>query len=72
MVLGRYDTPYKTSTRKLDVFIDTAADNRAVHGLGTTGNSGLMSIHDARAANSITYTSPDMSGMCAAASVFNQ
>lgn len=72
LVLGRNDTPYKTSTRKLDVFIDTAADNRGGDGTGVgTGNTGLMSGHDLRLANSLTYTSPSMNGMSvAAASVF--
>jgi predicted porin len=71
VVLGRNDTPYKTSTRKLDVFIDTVADNRSGTGAGTTGNSGLMSNHDTRWQNSLTYTSPAMGGMSVAvATVF--
>ncbi len=71
VVLGRNDTPYKVSTRRLDVFIDTAADNRTGSGNGTAGNNGLMSIHDLRWANSLTYTSPNMNGMSVAvATVF--
>src|SRR4030067_1295464 len=70
LVLGLNDAPYKTSTRKLDVFIDTvAADNRGLGGVALMG--GGSTGHDARRANSITYTSPSMSGMSfAAGSVF--
>ena len=70
LVLGLNDAPYKTSTRKLDVFIDTvAADNRGLAGVALMG--GGSTGHDARRANSITYTSPSMSGMSfAAGSVF--
>lgn len=61
---GVIDTPYKASTRNLDVFFDVAGDNRGALG-------GLLSAHDARTNNSINYTSPSMSGFSvAAASVF--
>jgi len=63
LVLGRHDTPYKISTRKLDVFKDTAADNR---------DSGMLSGHDARLNNVIAYISPDFSGLTVAvASTFD-
>ena len=65
VLLGRYDTPYKSSTRKLDVFIDTAGDNRKPMGVQ------MMSVHDTRPGNSIVYNSPDMSGFSiSAGSVF--
>lgn len=61
---GVIDTPYKASTRNLDVFFDVAGDNRSALG-------GLMSGHDLRTNNSINYTSPSMGGFSvAAASVF--
>lgn len=71
-LVGRHDTPYKISTRKLDVFADTAADNRSGNGLGVgAGNRGLMSVHDLRLANVLAYISPAMSGFTvAAATVF--
>lgn len=71
-LVGRHDTPYKISTRKLDVFADTAADNRSGDGSGVgAGNRGLMSAHDLRLANVLAYISPAMSGFTvAAATVF--
>lgn len=75
--VGILDTPYKSSTRNLDVFFDVAGDNRKGIGAGvqtvagvTTGG-GLLGSHDTRYANSINYTSPSMGGLSvAAASVF--
>lgn len=65
VMLGRIDTPYKSSTRNLDVFFDVAGDNRG----GSSG--GLLSAHDARLNNVIAYASPNMSGFSvSAASVF--
>ena len=62
---GHYDSPYKISTRRLDVFGDTAADNRA-------NNGGLMGMgHDVGRANSLVYLSPSWGGFSlAAATVF--
>jgi len=71
VILGRHDTPYKISTRKLDVFADTAADNRSGDGSGSSGNGGLMSVHDLRLSNVLAYISPSFGGMSvAAATVF--
>jgi len=56
LTLGRNDTPYKSSTRKLDVFFDVAGDNR-----GTLG--GGMGGHDSRYDNALNYTSPNFSGI---------
>lgn len=60
---GQHDTPYKISTRGLDLFADTvAADNRGLMGNG---------LHDARLKNVLAYISPAMSGLTvAAATVF--
>lgn len=47
VLAGTHDTPYKMSTRGMDVFADTIADNR---NLGT--------IHDIRLGNVLAYVSP--------------
>lgn len=60
VVLGNNDSPYKSSTRKLDVFKDSIADNRTLMG-GIAGKSTGASF-DSRNTDSITYTSPNMSG----------
>jgi len=66
VMMGRIDTPYKTSSRSLDVFFDVAGDNRA--GVGAIG--GLFT-HENRFSNTIAYVSPAMSGFgIAAAAVF--
>ncbi|MGC2049777.1 MAG: porin, partial [Gallionella sp.] len=71
VLVGRHDTPYKMSTRNLDLFADTAGDNRSGNGLGGVGNSGLMSAHDVRLGNVIAYVSPGISGFSiAAAGIF--
>lgn len=51
VVLGKHDTPYKLATRSLDVFGDTAADNRSV-----------MSGHNLRAPNVLAYLTPNLNG----------
>ena len=66
VMMGRIDSPYKTSTRSLDVFFDVAGDNRA--GVGAIG--GLFT-HENRFSNTIAYVSPAMSGFgIAAAAIF--
>jgi predicted porin len=58
--VGNLDTPFKSSTRGLDVFYDVAGDNR-------TGLGGLLGGgHDLRLSNSIVYNSPNMSGFSVA------
>lgn len=49
---GNLDTPYKSSTEAMDIFADTIADYNAVMSNG----------HNTQAANSLVYTSPDLSG----------
>lgn len=64
VLLGRHDTPYKLATRKLDVFGDSIADNRALLG-GVTSNITVDSASvafDGRQPDIILYTTPDMSG----------
>lgn len=57
-VVGRNDTPYKTSTGKLDLFADTMADY-----------NGTVGFEDLRADNAIAYVSPNLSGFQLAAAV---
>jgi predicted porin len=57
-VVGRNDTPYKTSTGKLDLFSDTMADY-----------NGTVGFDDVRADNAIAYVSPNLSGFQLAAAV---
>lgn len=61
VVLGRNDTPYKTSTRGLDVFMDHQGDNRNLMGTGKAG-------FDVRLTDTIRYDSPNVSGFKAAVS----
>lgn len=61
LVLGIKDSPYKASTRKLDAFIDTIADNRSLMGFGSTQAS-----FDGRTSDSVTYTSPNLGGVTVA------
>ena len=64
VLLGRHDTPYKLATRKLDVFSDSVADNRALLG-GVTSNitvDSASTAFDGRAANTIHYATPTMNG----------
>jgi len=56
VLVGIWDTPYKTSTGNYDYFIDTVADYNAIIS-ATPGNS-----YDLRGNNVVAYVSPDMSG----------
>ena len=70
LILGQYDTPYKISTRKLDLFADGIADNRGSAALGTSKM--LMGMgHDTTLSNMLAYVSPAFNGVTiAAATVF--
>ncbi|BCU08184.1 porin [Allochromatium tepidum] len=57
-VVGRNDTPFKTSTGKLDLFSDTMADY-----------NGTVGFDDVRADNAIAYVSPSLAGFQLAAAV---
>lgn len=73
LVLGQHDTPYKMSTRNLDMFADGIADNRGNQSTSQTFNNTTMmgGGHDATLGNVIAYISPSMSGFSvAAATVF--
>jgi predicted porin len=64
VLLGIHDTPYKLSTRKLDVFGDSIADNRAL--LGAVSGTSAAAAFDGRQSNALAYISPKMGGMTAA------
>jgi len=61
VVLGRHDTPYKISTRALDVFGDGIADNRMLVG-GVAAKSAAAAF-DGRQDQVIAYISPKLGGM---------
>jgi predicted porin len=52
VILGNHDTPYKSSTRKMDAFKDTIADNRH-----------MMGGSEDRLPDTVLYTSPDFNGL---------
>jgi predicted porin len=60
LVLGRYDTPYNTTTRRLDWFIDTIADSQPLMG-GTTGISATLGFAG-RQTDGVLYVSPAIDG----------
>lgn len=77
VLLGRHDTPYQMSTRKLDVFADTLADSRGLMGGGTSGGATLAAPEssqvgfDGRQPDSIVYLSPTWGGFNGAVSRIN-
>jgi len=68
LLLGRYDTPYKLSTRSLDVFADGIADNRSLMGTTMPGGAGgtVTETFDVRQSNLIAYFSPKFAGFSGA------
>lgn len=62
-LFGRHDTPYKMSTRNLDVF----ADNLDAAGTGADNRAYIFSSHDTRLDNLLAYVSPNMGGLTVAA-----
>lgn len=69
VIMGRHDTPYNISTRKLDVFTDGLADNRSLMG-GTQGRNAVASF-DGRQPDVIAYISPAMGGFTGAIAYLN-
>ena len=59
--LGKFDTPYKASTRSLDAFGDMLADNRSLMG-GVKGKSAELAF-DGRDGDVVAYISPEMAGV---------
>lgn len=64
VLFGIHDTPYKISTRKLDVFGDNIADNRALLGIKPNGSSSQS--FELRPTNVLAYISPAFGGVTAA------
>src|ERR1039457_740954 len=74
VLMGRHDTPYKLSTRRLDVFADNIADNRALLGGVTANAAGVGSARasfDGRQNNVLAYISPAFAGVTAAIATVN-
>ncbi|MBI5890235.1 MAG: porin [Nitrosomonadales bacterium] len=69
VLMGIHDTPYKLTTRKLDVFGDSIADNRAL--LGGVSSTSAAAAFDGRQSNVLAYISPSMSGVTAAIATVN-
>ncbi|HXU92330.1 MAG TPA: porin [Gallionella sp.] len=75
VLLGRHDTPYNLSTRKLDLFADGIADNRSILGGGrsataatvTAGTATVGASFDGRQPDVVAYISPTLSGFTGAA-----
>jgi predicted porin len=72
VMVGRIDSPYKTATRRFDLFGDGIADNRGTQVSGAATGSPFKAAmmgggHDARLSNVIAYMSPNMSGVSLAA-----
>jgi predicted porin len=59
VTLGIHESAYKTSTRAMDAFGDTIADNRTLMGKTTVGAANAF---DSRNSDSIRYDSPNFSG----------
>lgn len=54
---GKYETPLRLVTQRIDIFSDTRADYNAI-----IGNVGGTLVFDKRSNNLISYTSPDLQG----------
>lgn len=62
--IGRYNSPYKSSTRALDIFHYRLGDYRNI-----IGNVNGVNLYNNRNPNSLTYTSPSFSGFTVAGQV---
>ncbi|MES1999697.1 MAG: porin [Pseudomonadota bacterium] len=62
---GRYDTPYKVATGRLDPFADTMGDYNGI--VGAASGLGAGSYFDQRPSNVVDYISPSWSGFSVAA-----
>lgn len=61
LLLGIYDSPYKTATGKLDIFADTAGDFNNI-----IGNVQSASTFDSRLKNTVQYMTPSFNGLSGA------
>ena len=83
LLLGRHDTPYKMSTRRLDVFADGIADNRSLMGTmiiggasrevspGVYSNTVVTETFDVRLSDMIAYLSPNLGSFSGAIAYAN-
>ncbi len=60
VLLGRHDTPYKLSTRRLDQFGDGIADNRSL--MGGVAKISAVASFDGRQPDVIAYITPSFNG----------
>lgn len=76
VLLGRHDTPYNLSTRKLDLFADGIADNRSILGGGRSTAANTLpaaatatvgASFDGRQPDVVAYISPNLNGFTGAA-----
>jgi predicted porin len=65
VMIGKIDTPYKTSTGRMDLFADTMGDYNGLVGAASGVSSG--SYFDLRPANVAAYATPNFSGFSAVA-----
>lgn len=68
VLAGRYDTPYRLSTRRLDLFDRGIADNRSILG---GSNVAAKSAFDGRQDQVVAYISPGIQGVTAMAAHVN-
>jgi predicted porin len=68
LLAGRYDTPYRLSTRRLDVFDRGIADNRSILG---GSNVAAKASFDGRQDQVVAYISPRLAGVTVAAAHAN-
>lgn len=68
VLAGRYDTPYRLSTRRLDVFDRGIADNRSILG---GSNVAAKASFDGRQDQVVAYISPSIAGVSVAAARAN-
>jgi predicted porin len=64
LILGRYDTPYKSATSKLDPFADNVGDYNAI--IGRSSGKGAGSLFDVRSSNLVEYMTPSVNGLMGA------
>ncbi len=69
LLIGRYDTPYKIATRKLDSFGDSIADNRSLFGTVSSTSAGTSFV--TKQPDVVAYTSPMLAGFTAAVAHVN-
>ncbi len=67
VLAGRYDTPYKLATGKLDIFADSVGDYNSIIGSKTGVFGAAGTAFDQRVDQTVAYISPNWSGLTLAA-----